>query len=115
MQRKSALHPEKKKQRKRKIINKEKEIYVNKWQLSDSDSTINDLEDSRQPGNKQVQRSSDFFVALKNAKSSTMNLLIDLDQVTDTSRWFELSRSKFPWENIQCRNQRDCKLHMRVF
>ena len=47
MQRMSALHPEK-----RKGTNKEKQTHVNKWQLSDSDSTINDPEDSRQPGNK---------------------------------------------------------------
>ena len=83
MQRMSALHPEKKNQKKRKGTHKEKEIDVNKWQLSDSDSTLNDPEDSRRPGNKRVKRSSDFLVALKNEKSSTMNL-IDLGQVTDT-------------------------------
>ena len=84
--------PRKKKQKKRKGTNKEKEIHVNKWQLSDSDSTINDSEDTRQPGNKRVKRSSAFLVDLKNAISSTMNL-IDLGQVTNTSRWFELSIS----------------------
>ena len=67
--------PRKKKQKKRKGTHKEKEIHVNKWQLSDSDSTLNDPEDSRRPGNKRVKRSSDFLVALKNAKSSTMNLI----------------------------------------
>ena len=44
--------------------------------------------------NKRVKRSRDFLVALKNAKSSTMNL-IDLGQVNDTSRWFEFSSSGF--------------------
>ena len=93
MQRISAPHPgKKKKQKKRKGTHKEKKIHVNKWQLSDSDSTLNDPEDSRRPGNKRVKRSSDFLVALKNAKSSTMNL-IDLGQVTDSSRWFGLSSS----------------------
>ena len=47
---------------------------------------------------KLVKRSSDSLVALKNANSSTINL-IDLGQVTDTSRWF--FKFKFPWENIQ--------------
>ena len=78
--------------KKRKETHKEKEIHVNKWQLPASDSTLNDPEDSGRPGNKRVRRSSDFLVALKNAKSSTMNL-IELGQVTDTSRWFELSSS----------------------
>ena len=89
MQRNNALHPQKK-QRIRKRTNMEKEMHVNKWQLSDSDSNINDPEDSRWPGNKRVKRSSDFLVAFKNG--STMNL-IDLGLVTDTSRWFELSSS----------------------
>ena len=44
----------------RKETHKEKEIHVNKWQLSDSDSTLNDPEDSRRPVNKRVRRSSDF-------------------------------------------------------
>ena len=42
--------------------------------------------------NKRVKRSRDFLVALKNAKSSTMNLF-DLGQVNDTLRWFEFSSS----------------------
>ena len=42
--------------------------------------------------NKRVKQLSDFLVALKNAKSRTMNL-IDSGQVTDTSKWFELSSS----------------------
>ena len=86
----SALHPEKEK--KRKGTDKEKDIHVNKGQLSDSDSAINDPEDLRPPGNKRVKRSREFLVALKNSRSSTMNV-IDLRQVTDTSRWFELSSS----------------------
>ena len=57
------LSTPKKKQQKRKETHKEKEIHVNKWQLSDSDSTLNDPEDSRRPGNKRVRRSSDFLVA----------------------------------------------------
>ena len=76
MQRISTLHPE-------------KEIHVNKWQLPDLDSTINDPEESQRLGNKRVKRSRDFLVALKNTKSSTMNS-IDLGHVTDTSRWLEL-------------------------
>ena len=87
MRRMSALYPEKKP---KKGTHREKEIHVNKWQLLDSDSTLNDPDDSRLPGNKGVKRSSGFLVALKNAKNSTMNL-IDLGQVTGTSRWFELS------------------------
>ena len=82
--------PRKNKRREREYIRKE--IHVNKWQLSDSDSTLNDPEDSGRPGNKRVKQLSDFLVALKNAKSRTMNL-IDLGQVTDTSKWFELSSS----------------------
>ena len=89
MRRMSALYPEKKP---KKGTHREKEIHVNKWQLLDSDSTLNDPDDSRLPGNKGVKRSSGFLVALKNAKNSTMNL-IDLGQVTGTSRWFELSSS----------------------
>ena len=53
---------------------------------------FNDPENSRRPGNKRVKRSKDFLVALKNAKSSTINL-IDLGRVTDTLGWFELSSS----------------------
>ena len=82
----------KKKQKKQKGTNKKKEIHVNKWQLLDSDSTTNDPEDTRRPGNKRVKRSSDFLVTLKNAKSNTMSS-IDLGQVTDNSRWLELSSS----------------------
>ena len=79
----------KKKKKERKETHKEKEIHVNKCQLSDLDSTLNHPEDSRRPRNKRL---SDFLVALQNTKNSTMNL-IDLGQVTDTSRWFELSSS----------------------
>ena len=82
--------PKKNKRKEREHIRKE--IHVNKWQLSDRDSTLNDPEDSGRPGNKKVKWSSDFLVALKNAKSSTINLT-DLGHVTDTSRWFELSSS----------------------
>ena len=97
----SALHSEKeKKQKKRKGTHKEKEIHVNKWQLSDSYSTLNDPENSRRPGNKRVKRSSDFLVALKNAKSSKVNL-IDSGQVTDTSSWFELSSSSSRGEHTE--------------
>ena len=53
----SALYPEKKP---KKGTHREKEIHVNKWQLLDSDSTLNDPEDSRLPGNKGVKRSSGF-------------------------------------------------------
>ena len=81
--------PRKKKQKKRNGLHREKEIHVNKWQLPDLDSTINDPEESQRLGNKRVKRSRDFLVALKNTKSSTMNS-IDLGQVTDTSRWLEL-------------------------
>ena len=46
MQRMSALQPGKKtKKERRKGTLKEKEIHVNKWQLSDSDSTITDPEE----------------------------------------------------------------------
>ena len=54
MQRISAPHPEKK-QKKRRGTHKKKKIHANKWQLSDSDSTINDPEDSRRTGNKRVK------------------------------------------------------------
>ena len=102
--------PRKEKQKKGKGTNKEKEIYVNRWHLSDSDSTINDPENSRRPRNKRVKRSSDFLVALKNAKSSTMNLNY-LGQVTDTSRLFELSSSSSRGITYTV-EIRDCKLHM---
>ena len=49
------------KKKKGKGTNKEKEINVNKWQLPDSDLSINDPEDSRRPGNERVKRSSDFM------------------------------------------------------
>ena len=45
----SALQPEKKKRKKRKKANKEKEIHLRTGQLSDSDSTIHDHEESRRP------------------------------------------------------------------
>ena len=51
MQRMSALHPEQKNKNK-KGTHKEKDIHINKWQLSDSDPTFNDPADSRRPGNK---------------------------------------------------------------
>ena len=54
MHRMSAPHPEKK-QKKRRGTHKKRKIHANKWQLSDSDSTINDPEDSRRTGNKRVK------------------------------------------------------------
>ena len=47
--------PPQKKQKKRRGAHKKKKIHANKWQLSDSDSTINDPEDSRRPGNKRIK------------------------------------------------------------
>ena len=44
--------PRKKTQKNKKGTYKEKDIHINKWQLSDSDSTFNDPADSRRPGNK---------------------------------------------------------------
>ena len=56
----SALQPEKKKRKKRKKAKKEKEIHLRTGQLSDSDSTIHDHEESRRPCTKR------FFSGLKN-------------------------------------------------
>ena len=96
----------KKKRKKRKKTNKEKEIHLRTGQLSDSDSTIHDHEESRRPCNKQVKRSNDFLVVLKIAKSSTTNL-IDLGQALDTSnnqvlnKEVQVSRGRTYWAAIK--------------
>ena len=69
MQRMSALHPEQKNKNK-KGTHKEKDIHINKWQLSDliQPSMILQTHDD--------QVTSDFSVVLKNAKSITINLTL---------------------------------------
>ena len=47
--------PPRKKNKRKEREHIRKEIHVNKWQLSDRDSTLNDPEDSGRPGNKKVK------------------------------------------------------------
>ena len=88
--------PQKKEQnKKKKSSHTTKKIKNNKWQDSgtelESDSNLSEKIELKRMGNKRVRRSNEFQLALANAKGSKNLTLLDLGEVNETSKWFEIS------------------------
>ena len=87
----SCSPPRNKKFKKKKSSTTTKKVKHNKWKDSDTDVES----DSNMPDIMElcsnVKRSNEFQVALENAKAAKNLILLDLGEVSETSKWFEIS------------------------